>query len=53
MFYKTGIDTVTSLLKEHGVQIYSTGGTYDYLRNLDPTVKTVESLTGRPVVVAP
>jgi phosphoribosylaminoimidazolecarboxamide formyltransferase/IMP cyclohydrolase len=51
VFYKTGIDTVVSLLKEQGVQIYSTGGTYDYIRNLDPTVKTVESLTSYPSIL--
>jgi phosphoribosylaminoimidazolecarboxamide formyltransferase/IMP cyclohydrolase len=51
VFYKTGIDTVVSLLKEQGVQIYSTGGTYDYIQNLDPTVKTVESLTSYPSIL--
>ena len=51
VYYKTGIDTVVSLLKEQCVQIYSTGGTYDYIRNLDPTVKTVESLTTYPSIL--
>ena len=51
VFYKTGIDTVVSLLKEQGVQIYSTGGTYETIRNLDPTVKTVESLTSYPSIL--
>ncbi len=51
VFYKTGIDTVVSLLKAQGVQIYSTGGTFDYIRNLDPTVKTVESLTSYPSIL--
>jgi AICAR transformylase/IMP cyclohydrolase PurH len=39
------------LLKAQGVQIYSTGGTFDYIRNLDPTVKTVESLTSYPSIL--
>ena len=42
---------MVSLLKEQGVQIYSTGGTYDYIQNLDPTVKTVESLTSYPSIL--
>lgn len=42
---------MVSLLKEQGVQIYSTGGTFDYIRNLDPTVKTVESLTSYPSIL--
>ena len=51
VYYKTGIDTVVTLLKENGVQIYSTGGTYDYILRLDPTVKTVESLTTYPSIL--
>ena len=51
VYYKTGIDTVVTLLKAQGVQIYSTGGTYDYIRNIDPTVKTVESLTTYPSIL--
>ena len=51
VFYKTGIDTVVGLLKQNGVQIYSTGGTYDFIKPLDPTVKTVESLTGYPSIL--
>ena len=51
VFYKYGIDRVVQLLKQQDVQIYSTGGTYDYIRNLDPTVKTVESLTTYPSIL--
>jgi len=51
VYYKTGIDTIVQLLKENGVQIYSTGGTYEYLRKLDPEVRTVESLTGYPSIL--
>ncbi len=51
MFYKTGIDTIVDLLKQNGVQIYSTGGTYDFIKPLDPSVKTVESLTGYPSIL--
>ena len=51
VFYKDGIDTVVELLKAQGVQIYSTGGTYDFIRMLDPSVKTVESLTTYPSIL--
>ena len=51
VFYKTGIDTIVALLKQNDVQIYSTGGTYDYIHALDPGVKTVESLTGYPSIL--
>lgn len=51
VFYKTGIDTIVGLLKNNGVQIYSTGGTYDYIKAIDPSVKTVESLTGYPSIL--
>ena len=51
VYYKTGIDTVVALLKEQNVQIYSTGGTYDYIQKIDPTVKTVESLTTYPSIL--
>ena len=51
VFYKTGIDTIVGLLKQNGVQIYSTGGTYDFIQPLDSSVKTVESLTGYPSIL--
>lgn len=51
VFYKTGIDTIVGLLKQNGVQIYSTGGTYEYIKGIDPSVKTVESLTGYPSIL--
>jgi phosphoribosylaminoimidazolecarboxamide formyltransferase/IMP cyclohydrolase len=51
VYYKTGIDQVVALLKAQGVQIYSTGGTYDYIQKLDPSVKTVESLTSYPSIL--
>lgn len=51
VFYKDGIDTIVRLLKQNGVQIYSTGGTFDYIKGLDDTVKTVESLTGYPSIL--
>ena len=51
VYYKTGIDRVATLLKAQGVQLYSTGGTFEFLRQIDPTVRTVESLTGYPSIL--
>lgn len=51
VFYKDGIDTIVNLLRQNGVQIYSTGGTYDFIKSYDKTVKTVESLTGYPSIL--
>ena len=51
VYYKTGIDQIVELLKAQGVQIYSTGGTYDFIKGIDPTVRTVESLTSYPSIL--
>ena len=51
VYYKTGLDEIVDLLKAYGVQVYSTGGTYEFIRGIDPTVKTVESLTGYPSIL--
>ena len=51
VYYKTGLDRIVNLLKSYGVQVYSTGGTFEFIRELDPTVKTVESLTGYPSIL--
>ena len=51
VYYKNGLEQIVNLLKSYGVQIYSTGGTYDFIRDFDPSVKTVESLTGYPSIL--
>jgi len=51
VFYKNDIDKIVALLKQNGVQIYSTGGTYDFIKKYDDTVLTVESLTGYPSIL--
>ena len=51
VYYKTGLDQIVTQLKASGVQIYSTGGTYDFIRGIDPSVRTVESLTGYPSIL--
>ena len=51
VFYKTNLDKIVALLKEQDVQIYATGGTYDFIKELDDTVKTIESLTTYPSIL--
>lgn len=50
VYHKDGIDTIARRLQELGVQIYSTGGTYDFIRSLGLPCTTVESLTTYPSV---
>ena len=51
VFYKTDLDKIVNILNEKGVQIYATGGTYDFISKLDSGVKTIESLTGYPSIL--
>ena len=51
VFYKTDLDKITALLKKNGVQIYATGGTLDFIQKIDPSVRSVESLTGYPSIL--
>lgn len=51
VFYKTNLDKIVALLKEQNVQIYATGGTYDFIKELDDSVKTIESLTTYPSIL--
>ena len=51
VFYKTDLDKIVGLLKKNGVQIYATGGTLDFIKKLDDTVRSVESLTGYPSIL--
>lgn len=51
VFYKDGLDEIVTMLKANGVQIYATGGTLDFIRKIDDTVLSVESLTGYPSIL--
>lgn len=51
VFYKTNLDHIVALLKEQNVQIYATGGTYQFIKEIDDSVKTIESLTSYPSIL--
>ncbi len=51
VYNKDGIEPIVKKLKELGIKIYSTGGTFDYIQSLDVDVKTIESLTGYPSIL--
>jgi hypothetical protein len=51
VYDKTGLEEIVNLLNKNGVLIYSTGGTYDFIKKLGIPVVSVESLTGFPEVL--
>ncbi|TGE17015.1 bifunctional phosphoribosylaminoimidazolecarboxamide formyltransferase/IMP cyclohydrolase [Hymenobacter elongatus] len=50
VYYKDRLEPLVALLKEHGVKLYSTGGTQQFLEQQGAEVTAVESLTGFPAV---
>ncbi|RSK47290.1 bifunctional phosphoribosylaminoimidazolecarboxamide formyltransferase/IMP cyclohydrolase [Hymenobacter rigui] len=50
VYYKDRLEPLVALLKEHGVTIYSTGGTQQFIEEQGAPVTAVESLTGFPAV---
>ncbi|MDR1346831.1 MAG: bifunctional phosphoribosylaminoimidazolecarboxamide formyltransferase/IMP cyclohydrolase [Prevotellaceae bacterium] len=50
VFYKDGLYEIIKKLNEFGVKIYSTGGTYDFIKNSGINVHSVESLTSYPAI---
>ncbi len=51
VYYKNGLDEIVQLLHALGVQIYSTGGTYDYIQSLGVAAETIEGLTAYPSIL--
>ncbi|MBP5326367.1 MAG: bifunctional phosphoribosylaminoimidazolecarboxamide formyltransferase/IMP cyclohydrolase [Bacteroidales bacterium] len=51
VFYKDGLEDIVKALDAHGVTIYSTGGTYKFIKDLGIEAVTVESLTGYPSIL--
>ena len=50
VYHKDRMDEIVSRLVRYGIKIFSTGGTYDFIRSLGAEAETVESLTGYPGV---
>ena len=51
VFHKEGLDRVIKILSEHGVTIYSTGGSLAYIHSLGVEAIAVEDLTGYPSIL--
>ena len=51
VFHKDGLEDILRVLKANQVKIYSTGGTYDFLKQQGMDVETVESVTGYPSIL--
>jgi phosphoribosylaminoimidazolecarboxamide formyltransferase/IMP cyclohydrolase len=51
VYYKDGLNEIVARLNELGVKIYSTGGTYSFIKDLGIPVETVESLTTYPSIL--
>jgi len=51
VYHKDNLEKIVKLLDELGVVIYSTGGTYDFIKGLGIKAITVESLTSYPSIL--
>ncbi|MBL7790123.1 MAG: bifunctional phosphoribosylaminoimidazolecarboxamide formyltransferase/IMP cyclohydrolase [Chitinophagales bacterium] len=51
VYYKDGLDKLVKLLYSQGVELYSTGGTYQFIKDLGLPCVQVESLTGFPEIL--
>jgi phosphoribosylaminoimidazolecarboxamide formyltransferase/IMP cyclohydrolase len=50
VYCKDNLEKTVKTLRKHGVAIYSTGGTFDFIKNI-AEVNSVESLTGYPSIL--
>jgi phosphoribosylaminoimidazolecarboxamide formyltransferase/IMP cyclohydrolase len=51
VYYKDGLEPLVRLLAQQGVQLFSTGGTEQFIKDLNLTVTAVEDLTGYPSIL--
>jgi phosphoribosylaminoimidazolecarboxamide formyltransferase/IMP cyclohydrolase len=51
VYYKDGLEPLVRLLAQQGVQLFSTGGTEQYIKDLNLPVIAVEDLTGYPSIL--
>ncbi|MDR1583190.1 MAG: bifunctional phosphoribosylaminoimidazolecarboxamide formyltransferase/IMP cyclohydrolase [Prevotellaceae bacterium] len=50
VYHKDNLEKIIKILHKYGVTIYSTGGTFDFIKNI-AEVHSVESLTGYPSIL--
>ncbi len=51
VYYKEGLDLIIKTLASKNVEIFSTGGTYDFIRSLNVDCHKIEDLTGYPSIL--
>lgn len=51
VYYKEGLEEIIRTLHQLNIKIYSTGGTYGFIRDLGIPAETVESLTSYPAIL--
>ena len=51
VFHKEGLGPIVQTLNDLGVQIYSTGGTEKFIKDLDIEVTPVEDITSYPSIL--
>ena len=51
VFYKDGLEDIVRILHEFGVRIYTTGGTFNFIRELNTPAEKVEDLTSYPSIL--
>jgi phosphoribosylaminoimidazolecarboxamide formyltransferase / IMP cyclohydrolase len=51
VYYKEGLEEIVRTLHELNIKIYSTGGTYNFIKDLGLPAETVESLTTYPSIL--
>jgi phosphoribosylaminoimidazolecarboxamide formyltransferase / IMP cyclohydrolase len=51
VFYKDGLDEIVKTLHNLNIKIWSTGGTYNFIRELDIPAEKVEDLTTYPSIL--
>mgnify|MGYP003338953518 CR=1 FL=1 len=51
VFHKDGLDQLVTSLHKNNVQLYATGGTFDFIKSMNIPVKPVENITSYPSIL--
>jgi phosphoribosylaminoimidazolecarboxamide formyltransferase/IMP cyclohydrolase len=51
VFYKQGLDEIVRILRDLGIKIFSTGGTFSYIKELGVAAEKVEDITTYPSIL--